>query len=362
MNKSIIKKFSGTTWDNKQFCTGELECQINITEPQKFPFNDSCESFYINKYEYINIDVLEKIFLVYELNNDFDKNNIDILIDLISDTSFSMYINNLTIFYINLALSCFFTNDITYIDTDELNYQIENGECNLENHIYKRLIEYIIRDNNKKFLIITVDIDKFIKSLFIKNMSYSSFEYNYMVTNKKLLDFVKSISISEYGYIIPKEYNLIKHIIIDIITIKSFTGIFNNNDNLSSFSPVYLQNISNKCKYFTIKISPDYKMIDKNFWSDAIYMLPNINSITFTQNSIEQKLTQNEMVVRRTKNCYIYIFTLKNDEYKQHYNECEITLNIDTPQIQILFNICLYMEDKFITDGNIGGIDSILLI
>ncbi len=70
-------------------------------------------------------------------------------------------------------------------------------------------------------------------------------------------------------------------------------------------------------------------------------MLPNINSITFIkQNNIEQKLTQNEMVVRRTKNCNIYIFT-PNNECKI----CRTILNIDIPQIQIIFEICLYMEN-----------------
>jgi hypothetical protein len=79
-------------------------------------------------------------------------------------------------------------------------------------------------------------------------------------------------------------------------------------------------------------------------------MLPNINSITFTkQNNIEQKLTQNEMVVKRTKNCHIYIFTLKNDE------KCKITLNVDTPQIQISFNICLYMQNELIILNGMAG-------
>ena len=346
MNKSIVKKFSGKTLDNKPFCTGELECQINITKPHEMIYHKS-------KYEYFyydnvvlskskEIDILDKIFLVYELHNDFDKNNIDILIDLISDTSFTLELNYEKIFNINLALSCFFSNDITYIDTNELNHQIVNGGCNLDNHIYKKLIEYIIQNNNTKFLIIPVDIGEFIKSLFIKNIPALILSYQYRMSNNKLLDFVKSISISEYGYIIPKEYNSI-NIIIDGIFLRSYKYTFNNTHDLAVFCPTILQYIVKKCKYFTIKVAPDYINIDKDLWSEAIYMLPNINSITFIkQNNIEQKLTQNEMVVRRTKNCHIYIFTLKNDE------KCKITLNVDTPQIQISFNICLYMQNELI--------------
>jgi hypothetical protein len=256
-----------------------------------------------------NTDILENIYLVYELHDDFDTNNIDLLIDLLSDTSFTLELNYEKIFNINLALSCFFSNDITYIDTNELNHQIVNGGCNLDNHIYKKLIEYIIQNNNTKFLIIPINIGEFIKSLFIKNIPALVLSYRYIMSNNKLLDFVKSISISEYGYIIPKEYNSI-NIIIDGIFLKSDKYTFNNTHDLSVFCPRILQYIVKKCKYFTIKVAPDYKNIDKDLWSEAIYMLPNINSITFIkQNNIEQqKLTQNEMVVRRTKNCHIYIY------------------------------------------------------
>ena len=99
-----------------------------INEPIKFVKNNNYLSGLC--YKINNIDkenkILEKVFMIYELCDDFDKFNLNILLNLLSytnfkiDATFSSYCN------INLSDAYFFCDnngdDIIYINQEELKY------------------------------------------------------------------------------------------------------------------------------------------------------------------------------------------------------------------------------------------------
>ena len=386
-NLDDIKIYNGTLQDNRNKLTedynsGCVLCCKKINVPRKMSDKD-IENKYLSSNNQRE-DILENIYLVYELHDDFDNNNIEILIDLLSDTTFKILIGKSVIFDINLSLSCVSENEnpILYIQSDILKYQIENSECNINNHQYKELIEECMLIY-KKFIIMPISFNKFINTIYIRHIPYNSIEFIYTNINKKLYDFIKSINLSEKTISVFYPNVIYDSYLQDILTLETSTYKLDK-----SFHQIVTEIPINSI-YFTIKISPNYEEIDKNLWSEAIYMFPNINLITY----LDKKITSDEMIIRTTKNCHIYFYFIDPNEKLKLKLKCDdpiqrtkdiikkyisdsinkkdlhhpenvnsessktnIKLDIDIPQISINVNISLYVKKKLIYYGGCCGL------
>jgi hypothetical protein len=367
-NFDNIKIYNGTFQSNiekiyKDKSENILSCSRNISSPcEMIHFNGGGNKNKCLDHNDINADILENIYLVYELHDDFDTNNIDVLIDLLSDTTFNITIGGRTVFEINLAISCVFENEnpILYIQSDILQYQIQNGECNIDNHQYKELIEKCMLIY-KKFIIMPISFIKFIDYIICGKIKYHHIRYIYGNINKILYNFIKSINLSEQSISLATRnaYNSTQN----ILTLKTHTY------KLDKLISQIICKMPDSCIYFTIKISPNYEEIDKNLWSEAIYMLPNINFISY----FDKKITSNEMLIRTTKNCHIYFYFMDQklkyvdpiertkNILKKYYEQPiptqiyyvpppisydNIIFEIDTPQISINVNISFYSKKE----------------
>ena len=305
-NFDNIKIYNGSIKDNmvkiyEDTNKNIISCSKNISSPRKM-LDDDGENKYLTHYD-LDADILENIYLVYELHDDFDTNNIDILIDLLSDTNFNINLGITTIFDINLSISCIFENDnpILYIQSDILQYQIQNGECTIDNHQYKELIEKCMLIY-KKFIIMPISFSKFIDYIICQKLNYVVMQYKYKNINKTLYDFIKSINLSEQtiSLSLRNKYDEMQ----DILTLETLTY------KLDKYFHQIICKMPYRCIYFTLKISPNYEKIDKNLWNEAIYMLPNINNISY----LDKKINLDEMLIRTTKNCHIYFYFMNPNE------------------------------------------------
>ena len=211
---------------------------------------------------------------------------------------------------------------------------------------------------------------KFIDYIILGKIKYHLTEYTYSNINKILYNFIKSINLSEHSIsVFNRNNNNTKQ---NILTLKTHTY------KLDKSLYQMICKMPDSCIYFTIKISPNYEEIDKNLWSEAIYMLPNINFISF----LDKKITSNEMLIRTTKNCHIYFYFMNSNEklkskyvdtmertkdiLKKYYEPPiptqtyyiaptisydNIIFDIDTPQISINVNISFYSKKEIIYES-----------
>ena len=168
MKCTIINKREKDNFDNK---TPKL-CFREINKPKKFVNGNPLKrGYYYNADEklckvglYSEIDkdnhILEKMFLIYELHDDFDTSNINALLDILSYDQLSIISGTIEIFNIDIGTSYFFAennnDNILYIIKNDLIEQIQMGQINIDNNKYYDLITPFSMKNgtaNKKKMI-----------------------------------------------------------------------------------------------------------------------------------------------------------------------------------------------------------------
>jgi hypothetical protein len=265
-----------------------------------------------------NKDILEKLFLIYELCDDFEPSNINMLLDLLDGVCFTIEIGGSNIIHINLGFVSFICDeigeDIIYLNIVELKEQIKTGEFNYHKHKYRDLIEHLLEDNKfgNKILIIPIFLCAFINNLPLKLFKWHDLRYK-LYGNDKLNKFIKNIYISEQTINFVNRKIIKNYPKFKLTILQMYSSIVNINTgrDISNYMFPDLWFFTKDYKYFTIKITPNYSEIDKNIWSDAINILPNINSISYIIDGINKKtfIPSEIALIRKTTNGHIYVFS-----------------------------------------------------
>lgn len=408
-NIKIVDKYTFNSFNS--FNENELNelknilCLREINEPLLLSNRDTISKILrIEK----DKDVLEKIFLIYELYDDFEPSNNGTLLDLLNDTIFTISIGGSTIISINLGMDSFICDetgeDILYITISDLKEQIKNCEFNHHKHKYRDLVEHLLENNKfgNKILIIPICLNIFVNNIPLKLFKYHDFDFilcDYTKNNK----FINNIYISTQtiNFVNKKTIDSPPKFNLNILQMTNVKYNINSGRDMSNYTSDDLLFVSKNYKYFTIKLSPNYKEIDKNIWDDAINILPNINTISYIDDNTGniQTFTPFEIsLIRKSNNCYIYAFStnpnisiknfiansvkengdgleviykglyvLKNKDethsifkkYNSRLNSekinLRIVLNIDTPRIPINIVINTYKKNNLIFSRGMAG-------
>jgi hypothetical protein len=284
-----------------------------------------------------NDDILEKIFIIYELYDDFDVSNIDFLLDILSTSKMSLYLdNNLDnnmLFQINLIMGYFFCdntdNDIIYINQEELNNQIYTGEFNPKEHKYCDMFGYLFEKNkySNKLLIIPICTDLIINLIPIRFLP--GIKIYYEKINKIASTFIKNTHVSTQTInlqYLPKTHDKMEQFSfsLSIMSNKTYCDYIDIGKDISSYQ--YLLDskydyhfVDSKYDYhfdyLIIKLTPNYELIDKELWSESVDMLPIINFINYGIANHDHSGTDwvsfqpNDIaLVRKSKKFHVYTF------------------------------------------------------
>jgi hypothetical protein len=369
MKCTIINKREKDNFDNKipKLCFRE------INKPKNFVKGDHFKNYYKESDLYSKIDknnhILEKMFLIYELHDDFDTSNIDVLLDILSYEQLSIIILESVIFNIDIGTSYFFAennnDDILYIIKNDLIEQIQMGQINIDNHKYYDLINNIINDDiiSNKILIIPICMNIMMNELPLKYTG-STLSYKYKKSNKTIKQFVKNILISSQTIDFCLENDYYDHNNVryykNMYPIEKY-GFFMNGELLSLSNTIkYIDYIQSKLqysfiitdmdasKYFTIKISPDYELIYKNLWNSIV--IPNITSICYTTNGIDKKYNINEIAqIKKSKNCHMYVFSKNPDISIKNWMKNIGNLELIHKEYYTDFKICRIISNSINT-------------
>jgi len=348
-NLKIVDKYTFSNRINEDELD-ELEnilCLSEINKPELFK-NTSMD---VHK----NKDVLEKIFLIYELHDDFETSNINMLLDLLDDVSFKVIIGGSSILNLNLGFVSFICDeigeDIIYLNIVELKEQIQNGEFNYHTHKYRELLEHLLEDNQfgNKILIIPIFLGAFINKLPLKLFKYNDLRYSFS-GNDKLKQYINNIYVSNQtiNFVNRKNIPQSPKFKLTILQMDSRYGNINIGRDISNYTfNDFLWFNTTNYKYFTIKISPNYAEIDKNIWNDVINILPNINSISYCNNQ-ENKTntyTVSEIaLIRKTTNGHIYAFSTNPDIPIKNFIANTIKENGDG--LELIYNGLYVLQNK----------------
>ena len=265
-------------------------------------------------------DILEKLFIIYELNDDFEESNIEFLLDILSTSQISAYLNCTDeLFKINLITSYFFCgytdDDIIYINQEKLNNQISFGEFNQNEHKYCDMFGYLTEKNkySNKLLIIPICTELFI------NLVPLRFLYGLKICYEKLNiitnTFIKNIHLSTQTInlqYLSRNHNYEKNELfffsLPIMSNKVYCDNIDIGTDISSYQ--YTNLYSRHFDYLIIKLTPNYELIDKELWSESVEMLPIINFINYkSTQQYTVKFQPNDIaLIRKSKKFHVYIF------------------------------------------------------
>jgi hypothetical protein len=337
-------------------------------------------------------DILEKIFIIYELYDDFEISNINFLLDILSTSEISLYadnniddnidnINIVKLFQINLIMSYFFCSytddDIIYINQEELNNQISIGEFNPKEHKYCDMIGYLLEKNkySNKLLIIPIFTELFINLIplrFINGIKISYEKINSsastFIKNKHLsLQTINLQYLSRQHYFEKKEFFVFS---VPIMSNKIYCDYIDIGKDISSYQ--YQCNYDKHFDYLIIKLTPNYELIDHELWSESVDMLPTINFINYGVGNYDYSgddwvnFQPNDIALfRKNKNFHVYTFpgnpylSLKsqiNGLNKNKGNLIEI-INKVYESINIGGGSC-YMADNYYYHKNVTETDN----
>jgi hypothetical protein len=326
-------------------------CLRIIQNPILYDIQDSGQYLrVIQNPDFDSTDILEKVFIIFGLHDDFNPENIDTLIDILGDTNFSISFGDSPIFNINLSLAYFFADnaneDIIYIDKYQLGEQITRGEFDPSQHKYKYLLEklnIVIKEN--KLLIVPLCIDVVIKKIPTNLTQYHSikFCYDYGFHSKVLSQFIKNIYNVNQNLLFMGNNNALLCRQLKYEDLNFYCLTYNSAQNdLAAYEAKKIRIItSGLSKYIIVKISPDYANIDVSQWRYAVEQLPLINTIVFEPNEDDssivantQSYTPHEIAsIRKSKNCILYAIPANPETSMKGWIDKSVKENADVLKI-----------------------------
>ena len=378
----IIDKYK----TNNNFIYDSNTCLRQINEPIKFEKNNNYLSGLC--YKINNIDkenkILEKVFMIYELYDDFDKFNLNILLNLLSYTNFKIDKLSSSNLNINLSDAYFFCDnngdDIIYINQEELKYQISIGEININEHKYCDMFGYLLEKNkySNKLLIIPLCTNILMNYLPLMLSKYN-IDLIYTSKTNKIFKFIKNIYCSTQTITLNKDVKF-RLLVLSILINDNFQCKIPKGYDMSIYS--YLPSNPDLTKYIIMTLSPNYEEIDSCLWNDAINLLPKINYVSYVvlyKDCESEKYNIEEIaVIKKSPNSHIYClpanpnYSIKKmiefgddtDNFLDIINtdifyteirsrktcNSEFIFNIDTPKIPIIININNYFHGIIISE------------
>ena len=287
--KIIDVSYEGVNFNNKKYATYKNMCLRTVSKAAPFKYHTPYWTLYDCEWDRFNSgDVLNKVFVVFGLRDDFNFENIDELTDMLGDTEFSIYIGGVRMADINLFIAYFFADslgeDILYIDKQELNKKINTGEVDMSHNKYKYLLERLNIDvGENKLIVIPICLDMLIKNLPFKLCRYHEICFHCSFGEEELSLSVKYVN-SLYAVCSTIFMNRAKMEIIEdsgnaylhytsSVSRKFRTGV-------GITKPIHLYAYTAQ-KYAVIKISPDYSETDKSRSEITIEQLPLIHTIVY---------------------------------------------------------------------------------
>jgi hypothetical protein len=380
----IIDKYKTTN----TFTNNSNNFLRQINEPSKFEPKNSINDIYF--YQIKNIDkenkILEKIFMIYELHDDFDKFNINILLNLLSNTSFEIHSNSMFYCNVNINDAYFFCDyngdDIIYINQEELNYKISIGEFNPNENKYCDMFRYLLEKNKYSNKLLIIPICTYILINYFPLMLFrTNVDLIYKSTTNKIFEFIKNI------YCSTQTININQNVKFGYLSLYCLNSS-NYTNKISKGVDLYSQSFKKSLfcftQYIIITLKPDYEEIDSNLLCDVCDLLPKINSVIYNHSSnIFEKYNIEEIaLIKKSPNSNIYclpsnssysiktlikfsdnddvlnviktLHTINNDKidyftkkesFKQTKFNTSIQLTIETPKIPIIINFTEYFID-----------------
>lgn len=284
-------------------------------------------------------DLTGEMFLVFELRPDMIMDNVDVLLDMLSNTDIKMELGGSRLFSVKLHILYFtmkyYGGDIFSVDCKQLRNDLEMDIEVQYEHILRSLLK---KDDLKKLLIIPMSLDFLTGKFPLKTLLFHEVRVNIDI-KKDLRDFCTRFTIvSEYFHITKwndDRINLMSENtmqngfytagtndekdesfeIVSLSTGLSGDGrIFRPNDP----GPAELKLPELSGVYFSVVIEPIYEEIDKDMWHMISVQMPSILSAEICENYGRFDTGLNRWILydmskvdmRRSKSQHIYFFSM----------------------------------------------------
>jgi hypothetical protein len=276
--------------------------------------------------KYMDHDILDKLFLICTLNDYYDSNNNNSLLDYFSNIQLRISANNEKIVInIDLFLNYFILpsvgDEVIYIDKS----QIQASE--IVNHKYYELFQYIFTDEfNNKLLIIPICINFIINNLQLRSCN-GSFDITVKNSNSYENVVEKDLSTQTIDFI---KYPQLSKVVSRLFLTNNMSFTKSKDNNLSSFYP-FITSTFTLWNFCIIRISKLGTSVD-NYDNE---ILPCIKSITLhnIRNKTKNKYDVNDIsIIRKNNYTNMYVFT-NNEKYsikKFIYNSSNLHYNYDS--------------------------------
>lgn len=267
-----------------------------------------------NRHSEVRIDKriarIDELYILVKLDDDFNTQNIDFLLDKLSDCTFSLKIGGQDYLKCNIGLLYFIGNYLNHkmfhIEMDKL-VTNDFDILSIESNVIKQMIKLGYTGN---YLLIPVGIN-----FFLKDIMAWCLEYHEIIARLECVDLsemVENFSIVEVGDNYRDTHEIIDMDVYMYETVTNTYKFFNETKlsiDIDIFSAVYIM----------VSIQPDFDKIEKSDREMAISLLPMIQKIQLLMhdpNLIEGKeieLRIENADIRRSRNQHVYLFTTDPD-------------------------------------------------